>query len=154
MVPPVIVPAERVKVVLGIVEIFVADERGEVSTGFIATTRVTANASSPPRTRRASRQVSPSAAQPAANGLEITSASYGVEVRNNILDAGAGYAYKIDADSTTSLTSDYNLFYAFGSAKVGSFGGIIYTTLDDWYYNTLADDHSAYGSVTWTRSFN
>ncbi|MCK4661139.1 MAG: right-handed parallel beta-helix repeat-containing protein, partial [Phycisphaerae bacterium] len=69
-------------------------------------------------------------------------ASRDVELRNNILWVGVGYAISVDSNSQQGFVSDYNLLYTSGTGRLANWGGVEFTDRVDWFYELGLDAHS------------
>jgi parallel beta-helix repeat protein len=86
--------------------------------------------------------------QPQGNGLVVRNQSSGVDVRNNILWVAAGTAITVNGDSQNGFTSDYNLIYTPGSGQLGDWGGVLFESHADWYFELGLDQNSLVGETS------
>jgi Ca2+-binding RTX toxin-like protein len=84
--------------------------------------------------------------EPAADGVRLTGATSNVDVRNNIVVAGAlgNFAMTVERGAQRNLVSDYNLFHAVDGARLGSWQ-TAFDTLLSWQLETGVDRHSLVG---------
>jgi hypothetical protein len=80
--------------------------------------------------------------QPTGAGIEISNLSDTIALKNNIVQANAGAALSVSADSQVGFASDYNLLYATGSGKVGFWQGAARATLNNWQNAAFTDQNS------------
>ena len=85
--------------------------------------------------------------EPAGSGISITGAATATAIENNIIEVGAGPGIVVSANSESGFSSDYNLFDLTGSAAaIGTWEGIGFTSLANWYYELGLDQHSQTGN--------
>ncbi len=63
-------------------------------------------------------------------------------LRNNVLWVGSGYGLVVPASAEGGLVSDYNVFFATGTGKLGNWQGRDFTDPVDWFFETGQDLHS------------
>ena len=81
--------------------------------------------------------------EPVGSGISVTGAATATAIENNIIEVGAGPGVMVSANSETGFTSDYNLFDLTGTtAVIGTWEGIGFTSLANWYYELGLDQHS------------
>jgi len=79
------------------------------------------------------------------DAVRIEGTAVDVALQNNILVAGGDYAVSVAADSQSGFTSDYNLFYTFGTAQLGWWQSLARPTLDAWKFAAFGDQNSLFG---------
>ena len=75
-------------------------------------------------------------------GIGTAGLTTDVSVRNNVLWAQAGYDLFVPASAEGGLVSDYNVFFATGTGKLGNWQGREFTDAITWFYETGQDLHS------------
>jgi hypothetical protein len=79
--------------------------------------------------------------EPMADGIAASDGVHDLHLRNNIIWTQAGYGVRIANDSQRGFSSNFNLLYATGTAKVGFWQGDR-LTLNAWQAATLGDADS------------
>lgn len=80
--------------------------------------------------------------QPTGDAFELRTGKNRLNLQNNIVVVGAGYAVKDSGDSQIGFVSDYNAFHLTGSAKQARWQGQDIASLNDWRYLLGLDMHS------------
>jgi Ca2+-binding RTX toxin-like protein len=86
--------------------------------------------------------------QPVGDGIDISGANSGTQIRNNILVIGTGIGINVAADSENGFASDYNMFYLPNRATgaIGDWQGVLRLTLGAWQTATFTDLDSFTGN--------
>ncbi|MCX5661643.1 MAG: right-handed parallel beta-helix repeat-containing protein [Planctomycetota bacterium] len=82
--------------------------------------------------------------QPVGDGIVVDQSTNTADLRNNIIQVGAGSALKVAFDSAAGLFSDYNVYFATGAGRIATWAGVAVTTLDDAFYNLGIDGNSLF----------
>jgi len=86
--------------------------------------------------------------QTVGDAIRIESSARNVTLANNILWTEVGQAINLASNSQTGFVSDYNLFFrgAGATGTIGTWGGVIRTTLADWQAASGQGAHSLEGN--------
>jgi hypothetical protein len=77
------------------------------------------------------------------DAVRVQEDSQNVNLRNNVLVAERGYVISMSDDSQVGFTSDYNILYATGAARLGLWQGREFNDRHAWFYELGLDQHSA-----------
>ncbi len=82
--------------------------------------------------------------EPLGNAVTVDNAgtTWSLQLRNNILSTGGGYALYVPSGSQIGFQSDYNLLQATGSGRIGYWQGADQPTLSAWQTASLQDQNS------------
>ncbi len=80
--------------------------------------------------------------QTSGDAVRVLDGSENVQLRNNILWAGSGFALSVTADSQTGFDSDYNLFFTSFPGRLAQWGNLVFAQRAAWFYELGFDRHS------------
>jgi parallel beta-helix repeat protein len=80
--------------------------------------------------------------QSAGNAIRVNPQVTNLQLRNNVLWVSSGYGVSVPSTSETGFQSDFNLIFATGNGRVGSWQGVDRETLADWQGATRLDQNS------------
>src|SRR5262249_22251827 len=83
--------------------------------------------------------------QPAGTAVRLQNSTKNLRLANNIFSVQSGYAVSVNPDSEIGFSSDYNLYYLTGGAKLGQWENRDFAGRVDWFYELGFDAHSLTG---------